>query len=112
MISSGGNMSLNSQRMVPYGKTFYLHEWIASSASLATTNAARVRLRATTIHGTRISNVFLFTDTAILQNSSYNKIFHVPKKIPQLSVIKTTCEVSGAGPYVASSYSGTLEDNE
>ncbi|HJX50451.1 MAG TPA: hypothetical protein VJ438_03240 [Candidatus Nanoarchaeia archaeon] len=112
MISVGGNMSLSCQRMVPFGKTFYLHEWSTTGASLATANGARVRLRATTIHGTRIVNVFLFTDTAMLQNSTYNKIFHIPKKIPQLSVIKASCEVSGAGPYVAASYSGTLEENE
>lgn len=114
MIPIGGNMSLNSQRMVPYGKTFYLYEWTASAVdqTAAATQAARVRLRATAIHGTRVAGVFLFNDTAQLNNSFYAKKFAIPKKIPQLSVIKATAWVNGTALYVAASYSGCLEENE
>ena len=116
MISLGGNMSLSSQRMVPYGKTFYLHEWSASSvdqsASATPINyASRIRLRATAIHGTRMSGVFLFTDTAQVVNSTYSKKFTIPKKIPQLSVVKTSIWVNGTALYAAASYSGCLEEN-
>ena len=114
MISIGGNMSLSSQRMVPYGKTFYLQEWTASAVdqTAAATQAARIRLRATAIHGTRIAGVFLFNDTAQLNNSYYAKKFAIPKKLPQLSVIKATAWVNGTAIYAAASYSGCLEENE
>ncbi len=112
IINNFGNMSLNSARMIPYGKTFYLQEWTASAASLATNAVVKVRLRATTIHGTRVEGVFLFTDSVSLQNSVYQKVFTVPRKIPQLSVVKVTAGVSSAGPYANASFSGCLEDNE
>lgn len=114
MISIGGNMSLNTQRMIPYGKTFYLHEWNASAVdqSNSTRLAAKVRLRATAIHGTRVSGVFLFNDTANLNNSVYYKHFTVPQFIPQLSVIKATSWTNGTAVYVSASYSGCLETNE
>ena len=111
MIGSGGNMSLNTRQMVPYNKTFYLHEWTASCASPNNTTRAIIRLRATAIHGTRIQGVYLFNDTAQLNNSSYNKEFHVPKKIPQLSIIKVSARSNADGAYVSASYSGCIEDN-
>lgn len=113
MIGAGNNMSLSSQRMIPYGKTFFLHEWGCSSVdqSNSTKMASKVRLRATTMHGTRILNTFLFTDTAQLNNSTYSKTFSIPKKVPQLSIIKVTTWVSGTAIYTAASYSGCLETN-
>lgn len=111
MISVGGNMSLSTQRMVPYGKSFYLHEWTASCIAPNTSTITRLRLRATEAHGTRVSGVFLFTDTAHLNNSFYTKHFSVPRKIPQLSVIKVTAWVGAAGAYAGASYSGCLETN-
>ena len=112
MISIGGNMSLSTQRMIPYNKTFYLHEWSASCIAPNTSTITRLRLRATTAHGTRVNGVFLFNDTAHLNNSTYNKHFSVPKKIPQLSVVKVTAWSNAAGGYAAASYSGCIEDNE
>ena len=112
MISIGGNMSLNSQRMIPYGKTFYLHEWSASCVAANATTITRLRLRATTAHGTRVNGVFLFNETAHFNNSTYNKHFTIPEKIPQLSVIKVSAWTNAAGGAVAASYSGFLETNE
>lgn len=114
MISLGGNMSLSTQRMIPYGKTFYLYEWNASAVdqSNSTRLAAKVRLRATSIHGTRVNGVFLFNDTANLNNSTYSKHFTVPHLIPQLAVIKATAWTNGTAVYVSASYSGCLETNE
>lgn len=109
-ISNGGNMSLSTLRMIPLGKTFYLHEWTASCVSRETNTIARLRLRATTIHGTRIMNVFLFSDSALLNNSVYNKNFYIPKKIPSLSILKVTAEVAGTA-WMGASYSGSLENN-
>src|SRR3990172_4612527 len=113
MIAIRGNMSLSTQRMIPYGKSFYLYEWSASAVEQTNASrlAARIRLRATSIHGTRIQGVFLFNDTAFLNNSTYNKHFSVPKKIPQLSVIKATVWVNGTAIYASASFSGTLENN-
>ena len=112
MISIGGNMSLSAQRMVPYGKTFYLHEWSASCIAPNSSTITRLRLRATEAHGTRVNGVFLFTDTAHLNNSFYQKHFSVPRKIPQLSVIKVTSWVGASGAYAGASFSGCLETNE
>lgn len=112
LINNFGNMSLNSARMIPRNKTFYLQEWTASAGCLATNATVKIRLRATTIHGTRFNNVFLFTDSISLQNSTYQKVFSVPRRIPQLSIIKVTANPTSAGPYVDASYSGCLEDNE
>src|SRR3990167_7102993 len=114
MIASNENMSLSTQRMIPYGKTFYLHEWTASCIDPTTnkTTITKIRLRATTAHGTRFEGVFLFSDTANLANSSYNKHFNIPKKISQLSVIKVTAWAIAAGAYAAASYSGHIEYNE
>ena len=113
MIAIRGNMSLSTQRMIPYGKSFYLYEWTASAVEQTNASrlAARIRLRATSIHGTRIQGVFLFNDTAFLNNSTYNKEFRIPKKIPQLSVIKATAWVNGTAIYASASYSGTIENN-
>jgi len=97
--------------MIPYNKTFYLHEWSASCIAPNTSTITRLRLRATTAHGTRVNGVFLFNDTAHLNNSTYNKHFSVPKKIPQLSVIKATVWVNGTAIYASASYSGTIENN-
>src|SRR3990167_6393678 len=110
MISTGGNMSLNTRQMVPYNKTFYLHEWTASCASPNDTTRATIRLRATCIHGTRVQGVYLFSDTAQLNNSFYNKDFYVPKKIPQLSIIKASARSNADGAFVSASYSGCIED--
>ncbi len=107
LISSNKNMSLSSQRMIPYNKTFYLSEWTASAANAPT----RLRLRATTIHGTRVSNVFLFTDTTALVYGTYDKKFTVPLNIPSLSMVKVSAMSWSAGGYGCASYSGILEDN-
>ena len=112
MFSVGGNMSLSTQRMIPYNKTFYLHEWTSSCIAPNTSTITRLRLRATVAHGTRVNGVFLFNDTAHLNNSVYTKHFSVPKKIPQLAVIKVTAWSNAAGGYAAASYSGCLETNE
>src|SRR3990167_1203322 len=112
MFSVGGNMSLSTQRMIPYNKTFYLHEWTSSCIAPNTSTITRLRLRATTAHGTRIEGVFLFNDTAHLNNSTYFKHFSIPKKMPELTVVKVTAWSNAAGGYAAASYSGCLEDDD
>lgn len=114
VISIGGNMSQSAQRMIPYNKTFYLHEWGCSAVEQSNTGklAAKVKLRTTSVHGTRIHNTFLFTDTAQLNNSVYTKSFSIPKKVPQLSIIKVTAWVNGTAIYASASYDGCLETNE
>lgn len=107
LITSNKNMSLSSQRMIPSGKTFYLTEWTASAANAP----VRLRLRATTIHGTRITGVFLFTDTTALVYGTYDKKFAIPLKIPALSMIKVSGMAWSAGGYGCASYLGILEDN-
>lgn len=114
MISIGANMSLSAQKMVPLGKTLYLHEWSCSAMEQSVSNrlSARIKLRTTSIHGTRVLNTFLFTDTAQLNNSVYNKIFSIPKLVPSLSIIKVTAWVNGTAIYAAASWGGSLETNE
>ncbi len=107
VISSNNNMSLSSLRMVPAKKTYYLAEWSASAANAP----VKLRLRITEIHGTRVQNVFLFNDTTALIYGTYEKVFTIPIKIPELCMIKVSGVAWSAGGYGAASYSGILEDD-
>ncbi len=107
LISSHNNMSLSSLRMIPAKKTFYLSEWSASAVNAP----VKLRLRITEIHGTRIPNVFLFNDTTSLVYGTYEKLFTVPIKVPELCMIKVSGVAWSAGGYGASSYSGIIEDD-
>ncbi len=107
LIASNNNMSLSSMRMIPAKKTFYLSEWTASAANAP----IKLRLRITEIHGTRVNNVFLFCDTTSLIYGTYDKVFTIPIKVPELCMIKVSGGAWSAGGYGAASYSGILEDD-
>lgn len=106
LISAGGNMSLTSSRMVPYGKTLYVKRW-----SVSATNQKRVvvRLRATADAGESVSGIFLFHDTVNLIDSVYVKEYAVPLKIPALSVLKVSAWATLQGAYISTSIDGWIE---
>lgn len=107
-IKAGGNMSLSSLRMVPKNKIFYLEEW---SASAIGKQPVSVRIRTTDHHGEVYNGtnpVFLFKDICLLDNTTYNKKFAKPIKVPSFSMIKVTAWTTQTGASVATSYGGTL----
>lgn len=107
VISPGGNMSLNSARMVPFGKTFYLTNLSVAGAS---NKSISVKLRATsTFEDILTSGFFLFKDVTFIQNSSREKTFRVPLKFPALCILKATCYSSQAGGDMSVNFDGWTE---
>lgn len=107
ILTPGGNMSLNSARMVPFGKTFYMTNLSVAGAS---NKSVSVKLRATaTFEDVLTSGFFLFKDVTFIQNSSREKVFKVPLKFPALCIIKATCYSSQAGGDMSFNYDGWIE---
>lgn len=108
VIKPGGNMSLNSQRMVPAGKVFYMKDFFITGAS---GKSMSVRLRATSTFEDTLTtgNFFLAKDIGFVLNSIFPKQFSLPLKFPALSIIKGTAYSLQAGGDVSFSYNGWLE---
>jgi len=108
VLAAGGNMSLNSARMVPLGKTFYLCNL---SVMAADNTSVSVRLRSTSTFENTLTPgyFFLFKDVSILLNSSREKTFCVPLKFPELCIIKFTGYASTNGAAAAINYDGFIE---
>lgn len=99
-LNPGGNMSLNSGRMIPLGKTFYM----TNLSVMATDNTSvSIRLRSTSTFEDVLTtgNFFLFKDVSVLQNSSREKTFRVPLKFPALCIIKFTAYSTTNGATIA-----------
>ena len=113
MIDTGGNMSLTVSRMIPAGKTFYLTQWQCSSTA---GKPIFVRFRSTDFggvlhgHGGTIP-VFIFKDSATVQDSTYVNRFDFPIKIPSKSIIKITAWATQANGNVAASFDGVMLGN-
>lgn len=108
VIVPGGNMSLNSARMVPAGKTFYM---TGISACGASGKSMSVKLRATSTFEDVVTPgyFFLFKNTCFLLNSTCVKNFTIPLKFPALCIIKSTAYSSQAGGDIAFSFDGWIE---
>lgn len=108
LISPGGNMSLNSARMVPLGKSFYMTNLSVAGTS---NKPLSVRLRATSTFEDVLTTglFFLFKDVTFLQNSTREKTFRVPLKFPALSIIKATTYSTQVGGDVSVNYDGWIE---
>lgn len=104
----GGNMSLNSARMIPAGKSFYMRNLSVMSAD---NTPVSVRLRATSDFEDQLTtgHFFLFKDVSLLQDSSREKTFVIPLHFPALSVMKFTAYTTSVGASVAVNYDGWLE---
>ena len=112
MIDAGGNMSLTISKMVPANKTLYITQW---SASATGKQRVTMRLRSTDHHNILYDGnfpVFLFKDTANLENSSYTKRWEQDEwfPIPALSIVKVSAWTSHPGAYISASWSGILID--
>lgn len=107
IIKAGGNYSLSSDRMIPANHSYYLFSWHCSSTNNKT---MFVRLRSTDHMNSLYPNVFVFKDTATVQDSVYTRNFEFPIKIPAKSIIKVTVWTTQAGGNVAISYEGVLVD--
>lgn len=108
ILAVGGNMSLNSARMVPKGKTFYMTNL---SIMAADNTSVSIRLRATSTFEDTLTPgyFFLFKDCSVLQNSAREKTFRVPLKFPELCIIKATAFSSTSGSAIAINYDGWIE---
>jgi len=106
-IPIGANVSLNSQRMVPAGKTFYMNYISVSGAS---GKPLSVRLRATNdFEGLLTPGIFIFNEVYFLQDSVTSLNLSIPRKFPALSIIKATVYSTQAGGDVSVSYGGWIE---
>lgn len=108
VLVPGGNMSLNAERMIPAGRTFYMTNL---SVTATDNTAVSIRLRSTSTFEDTLTNghFFLFKDVSTMQNSSREKTFRVPLKFPALSVLKFTAYASSAGAAVAVNFDGWIE---
>lgn len=107
-IGAGTNTSLNTSRMVPYGRTAYIKSVSCSGAS---NKAVAVRFRVTSTHEDALitSYAFQVKDSFFLQNSGSVKEFPCPVTAPALSIIKMTAWSVQAGGDVAGSWGGWHE---
>ena len=105
-IALGQNVGLNSSKMIPLNKQFYLTQWGCTSAGGKNT---AVRLRITSRHGVLYPGVFMTRDSAFLIDAVYVRSFDVPIKIPALSILKVFADPVLAGAYVSASWGGWLE---
>lgn len=110
-IASGGNMCLTCTRMVPAGAEFFLKKWTCSSAG---SRQAAIRLRATcdaqgNVYGGN-NPVFLFKDTAHLENASYTRTFEPPLRLPARSIIKCSAQMQKkrGGAAISATFEGIL----
>lgn len=107
MITAGGNISLNSARMVPVSKNFYL-DYIKADAT--DNKPVSVRLRATCDYeGVLTTNIFIFNEVFELQDSSSYMSLSLPRKMPAFTIIKGTAYSISAGGSASISYGGWLE---
>jgi len=108
VIKAGTNVSLESHRMVPLGKNFYM---TYVHATAATNKPISVRLRATADYeGNLTTGTFIFDEIFELQDSAGNPPqFSPPKKFPALTIIKGTAYSTQAGGSCAISYGGWVE---
>lgn len=106
VIKAGGNMSLNSSRMVPLGKTYHLKSRTVSAAS---GKAMSIRQRATSTFENELANGFLFKQSWFLFDSPITEILPVPEEYPGLSIVKATAYSAQAGGDFAFAHSGWYE---
>jgi len=106
-IKAGENKSLDSSRMVPNGKTFYLSYISVSGAS---GKPLSIRLRATSEeNGTLFPGIFLFNELFSVQDSIGTIMFDIPRKFPSLAIVKGTVFSSQAGGECTINYGGWIE---
>lgn len=108
VIAPGSNMSLNSARMIPAGKTFFLTN-LSMTAADNTSVSVRLRSTSTFEHQLTAGMRFLFKSLGVLQNSPREKRFSIPKKFPALSIIKATAYATTNGASASVEYDGWIE---
>lgn len=105
MIDVGGNQSLVCKKMVPAGKTLYLHDWHATSIK----QDMSIRLRSTDKHGVLIAGVYLFKDVAYMKESALRMCKRV--KVPALSIVKVSAWGGTTGGSASASVEGYMVDD-
>ncbi len=105
-IAVGGNVSQNSSRMVPNGKTFYLATGHVTAGS---NKPVAIRLRATSTLEDSLCDFFQFKDLFLLIDSALPIRYLLPLKFPSLCIIKATAYSATAGGDASFSYRGWYE---
>ena len=107
VIKPGGNLSLNSLRMIPRAKKFFM---LTLSIAGTSNKPLSVRLRATSDNGNLTEGLFfLFKDICFVQNSIREKVFIIPLVFPSLCIIKITAYSAQAGGDISIGYDGWIE---
>lgn len=105
-IEIGGNMSLNTARMVPNGKVAYIKSFVASVTG---DKPVDIRLRATAIQGDIIPETFLFKDAVYIGTSGISHQYDVPIEVPSLGLIKVSGWSDFTGASVSARWDGWLK---
>jgi|SRR3990172_1080087 len=107
VIKAGGNMSLNTSRMIPVNKEYFMDSVTVTGAS---GKPLSIRLRATcSEEGTLTPGIFLFNEILSSQDSGLSINRTIPKRFPALTIIKASVYSLQAGGEATVSYSGWLE---
>lgn len=106
-IKAGANVSLNTHRMVPAGKTLFINYIKADAVD---NKPISVRLRATCdFESVLTPNIFIFNELFELQNSSAVLQLDMPRVFPSLCIIKGSAVSTSAGGTASLSYGGWME---
>lgn len=107
VIKTGGNISLNSSRMIPAGKEFAL-DYISVSGT--SNKPLSVRLRATCTDEAELTpGIFLFNELFSVQDSGFALPIRAVRRFPSLTIVKGTAYSSQAGGDVSLSWGGWIE---
>lgn len=107
VIKAGGNISLNSTRMIPADKEFALTYVVVSGAS---NKPLSIRLRATcTDEAVLTPGIFLFNEVFFVQDAGIPLIVPCPRRFPALTVVKGTAYSAQGGGDASISWGGWIE---
>jgi len=106
MIALGGNKSLVPNRMVPAGKKLILKGWDCSEAK---DKRVAFRIRATSIHGTLLTGIFLFKDSTYIKNTSSGELT-LNESVPALAIVKVSAWPDANLAEGSASWWGVMED--
>ena len=111
MIEAGGNMSLESARMVPAGKHLYLQSWNAGEANAQGRLTMRLRADSAIDGDTLQTGVFLFRSTAYINRTTTAEIT-LGFKIPAGSTVKASAWAAAINSQASVTWWGYLINDQ
>jgi hypothetical protein len=107
-INQGFNQTLMAIYTVPASKTGFLHTWTASVDRDGSTTAKGGDIK---LQFREFGSVFQTKDILGLLNSSRERDYHIPIKIPEKTDIKTQASAAGIGTAFSCTFDILLLDN-